>query len=91
MAAAAILIALAGLQLGKAFLTDGAEIAGSQAQPAPSPSRPTAAAAEQTEAPATLASRDAADSGPATAAEMDRPACRSSRDRGGAANMAGAD
>ena len=74
MAATAILIALAGLQLGKAFLTDSAEIAGDQAQQAPIAEQAAAPAAEQTEAPATLPAETQPIEETAIAAEVDQPA-----------------
>ena len=56
MAAAAIMVALAGLQLSKAFFTDDAEIAGAQQESAPVADQAAAPAAEQTEMAAPAAS-----------------------------------
>ena len=53
MAGVAILVALAGLQLGKAFLTDDAKISSAQQEPAPIAEQAQAPMAEPAEAPIT--------------------------------------
>ena len=77
MAAAAIMMALAGLQLGKAFLSDPAEVANNQpASPVPTQTADTAspnAAAAPTEAPKTNASTAQAESAPARPVRQAEP------------------